>query len=268
VTSWQVRSLGTRCRVAPGADGAGDERHDWNVVDQPGPARPDPVLYPDVARVGDLPRALQAEFDTAGVAARAQHVPEPSWRYVGAQVSDAERKADVVMGIRERVFCLQFWARGVCMASGTTDDFPAAAAAMHAWQSGTRVRQLVSTWPFLGTDGFAEAYERGDADAIDYRWRQYLDNPHREPHLAQLHPFIAMAFRESRLRALLPLTSHEVLGFSRTVGYPYSGDCPWIAALDDGRYLVETAEGRALGTADAAGSVALAVTALGEEPTR
>ena len=239
-----------------------------SVVDQRGPARPDPVLYPDVARLGDLPSALQAEFDTAGVASRAQPVPEPGWRYLGAQVSDADRRADVVMGIRERVFCLQFWARGVYMASGTTDDLPAVAAVMHAWQSGTRVRQLVSTWPFLDTDGFAEAYERSDADAIDYRWRQYLDNPHREPHLTQLHPFLALAFRESRLRVLLPLTSHEVLGFSRTVGYPHSGDCPWVAALNDGRYQVTTVQGRELGTADAAGSVALALAALAEEPTQ
>jgi hypothetical protein len=249
-------------------DGAGGEGHDGSVVDQRGPSRPDPVLYPDVARVGDLACALQTEFDTAGAASRAQHVPEPGWRYVGAQVGDADRKADVVMGIRERVFCLQFWARGVYMASGSTDDLPAVAAAMHAWQSGVPVRHLVATWPFLSTDDFAEAYERSDADAIDYRWRQYLDNPHREPYLARLHPFLAIAVREPRLRALLPLNSHEVLGFSRTVGYPHSGDYPWVAALDDGRYQVTTADGGALGTADAAGSVTLVLTALGEDRAR
>src|SRR5262245_33553058 len=185
-----------------------DAGHDESVSDQNGPARPDPALYPDIAPAGDLRSALQAEFDATGLAPQAQHVASPGWRYVAAEVRNAERNADVCMGIHERVFCLQFWARGVLMADGTTGELPAVAAAMHAWQSGVRVRQLVSAWPFLSTNEFAEAYERGDAEAIENVWQQYHHNTPPARQLTRLHPFIALAFDQPRLRALLPYTSH------------------------------------------------------------
>jgi hypothetical protein len=137
---------------------------------------------------------------------------------------------------------------------------------MHAWQSGIRVAQLVSSWPFLSTNGFAEAFERSDAEAIDYKWRRYHDDNSDAFQLTRLRHFIAMAFNEPRLRALLPYTSHEVLTFSRTVGYPYSQDCPQVHPVDNNRYLIKTADGRELGTADAAGSVALVLAALDERP--
>ncbi|SCL44506.1 hypothetical protein GA0070606_0323 [Micromonospora citrea] len=232
------------------------------MSDQRGRAGPDPVPYPDIARAGDLRRALQGQFDAAGLACRARHVSSPGWRHVAARVVGVERDADVVTGIGERAFCLRLRARGVGMARGTTVELSGVAAAMHAWQSGVRLRQLVSAWPFLRTDGFAEAYERGDAEAIGHRWRQYHEDPSQARQLTRLRPFVAHAFREPRLRALLPYTSHRTLRFSRTVSLPYSDDCPFVEPLRDGRYLVRAADGRELGTADAAGGVALVLAAL------
>lgn len=61
----------------------------------------------------------------------------------------------------------------------------------------------------------------------------------------------------------MPFTSRWTLGFSRTVGYPCSGDCPWVEPLDGDRYLVTAADRRReLGTADAARSVALVLARL------
>ena len=45
----------------PGAGGDAGPGH------QRGPAGPDPVLYPDIAQAGDLRRALQDQFDAAGL---------------------------------------------------------------------------------------------------------------------------------------------------------------------------------------------------------
>jgi hypothetical protein len=196
------------------------------VSDQHGPTGPVPALYPDIAQAGDLRRALQDHFDAASLACRAHHVSSPGWRYVAAKVTSIERDADVVMGIRERVFSLQFWARGVRMARGTTAELSAAAAAMHAWQSGVRVRRLISAWPFLNTNGFPDAYERSEAEAINYRWRQYHDG-YQARQLTRLRPFITHAFREPRLRALLPYTSHWTLRFSRTVSVRTATTAPW-----------------------------------------
>ncbi|MEU8421096.1 DUF6193 family natural product biosynthesis protein [Micromonospora sp. NPDC048835] len=228
---------------------------------QRGPSRPDPVLYPDVALAGSLVRTLQVEFDQ--IAPFVQALPEasPGWRFTGARVRDDDRIATVLMGSHERVFLVEFWAQGVCLARGETDDLPAVAAAIRTWQSGARVRALGSAWPFVTFGPLAEAHERGEA--AEYTWRRYHENPQRAPHLRRLHSFIAVAVREPRLRRLMPFTSHGTLGFSRTVGHPYSGDCPWVEPLEDDRYLVKAPDRRReCGTGDAARSVALVLAGL------
>lgn len=225
-------------------------------------ARPDPALYPDVAMFGSLQNALQAELDRIQEAVVVLAERPPGWRYVGARVENDRRDTSVLMGIQERVFLMQFWDRGVCMARGSTDDLRAVAGAARTWQAGVRVRELGSAWPFVSFGGFAEAVERGEAN--EYKWQRYYENPRRAPQLIPLQPFIAIAIGEPRLRALLPFTSHQTLGFSRTVGYPYNGDCPWVTPVDGERFVVKSADGRVLGTADAVGSVALVLAALDE----
>ncbi|RKN41416.1 DUF6193 family natural product biosynthesis protein [Micromonospora endolithica] len=176
-------------------------------------------------------------------------------------MKDGERSATALVGSRERVFLMQFWARGVCMARGNTDDLHAVAGAMRTWQSGARVRELGSEWPFVTFSPLAAAHERGEA--AECTWRRYHENARRAPQLLRLHSFITVAIHEPRLRQLMPFTSHWNLGFSRTVGYPYSGDCPWVEPLDGDRYRVTAADRRReLGTADAARSVALVLAEL------
>jgi hypothetical protein len=220
------------------------------------------LLYPDIAAAGSLQNALQAELDHSGPGVEVLSEPSPGWRYLAARVDDGQRHTTVVMGIQERVFVMQFWAEGVCMADGSTDTVAAVAGAVRTWQSGALVRQLNAAWPFVSFGGLAEAHERGEA--AEYKWQQYYEDSRQAPQLAGLHSFIAVAIHEPRLRSLLPFTSHGVLGFSRTVGYPFSGDCPWVVPLDDDRYLVKASDGRELGVADPAGSVALVLAALDE----
>jgi hypothetical protein len=230
---------------------------------QPGAGRagrPDPVLYPDIARLGSLQDALQAELDQASH--RLTVLPEraPGWRDVGARVEDLNRSTSIVMGIQERAFIMEFWSAGVCMARGTTQDLPAAAGATHLWQSGARVRELNVAWPFVRFGGLAEAHERGEA--AEYTWQHYHQNPRQAPHMVRLHAFIALAIHEPRLRELLPFTSRGTLGFSKTPGYPYSGGYPWVTPVGVDRYLVTGPDGGELGTADAAGGLALVLAAL------
>ncbi|MCG5442703.1 DUF6193 family natural product biosynthesis protein [Micromonospora sp. NIE79] len=211
--------------------------------------------------MGSLSAILQTGF--AGVAPLRRALPEsaPGWRFVGARVQDGERTATALMGGGERVFLMQFWARGVCLARGDTDDLHAVAGAMRAWQSGSRLRELGHEWPFVAFSPLASAHERGEG--AEYTWRQYHRNTWRASHLLRLHSFITVAIHEPRLRRLMPFTSHGTLGFSRTVGYPYSGDCPWVEPLDGDRYRVTAADRRhEWGTADAARCVALVLAGL------
>lgn len=146
------------------------------MADERGPARTDPDLDPDISRAGDLPTALQAQFDRIGSPARSEHVSAAGRRHVAASVSGPKRHADVVMGLEERAFCLQLWTRGVLMCSGATGELAALAGAVHDWQSGLPISDLTAAWRFLESNGFAEAFERGEAEAIDYVWHRYRDN--------------------------------------------------------------------------------------------
>lgn len=218
------------------------------MPDRGDPAGPDLVHYPDVAAAGDLRAALQNTFETAGVPLRALHVSSPGWRRAGAEVRAGDRHVDVVLALNERVFTLQFWMRGVLMARGSTHDLTDAAGAIAMFLSGTGVRQFGASWPFASVSGFAEAFERGEPDAIDYRWGQYLDGPPAR-HMLGLRDFLAAAAGEPRLRALFPFTSHQDLGFRRAVRETQSRALAWVRPFGDGQYLIADADRRQLYTA-------------------
>ncbi len=189
----------------------------------------------------------------------------PGWRYVGARIGDAHRHTNVVMGIRERAFTMDFWlSSGVRMAHGNTPALPMVAAATQAWQSGVPVRDLNAAWPFVRFSELAEAHERGEA--VEYTWQRHHDNPQQAPHLARLHTFIALAIQEPRLRALLPFTSMGTLSFSNTPGYPHTGDNPRVTPIGEDRYRITRPDGQDLGTADATGSLALVLADLPHTP--
>ena len=230
------------------------------VAEPGGPARPEPTLYPDVAAAGSLQHALQAELDQADPRLIALPERAPGWRYVGARIEDACRNTNIVMGALERVFTMEFWAGGVCMARGNTPDLPAVAGATYVWHSGARVRELNTVWPFVRFHALAEAHERGEA--AEYTWQHYYHNPRQAPHLTRLHTFIALAIHEPQLRALLPFTSMGTLGFSRTPGYTRGNDYPRVHPVGEDAYRVKGPDGRELGTTDAAGSLALVLAAL------
>jgi hypothetical protein len=245
------------------------------------------VHYPDVAAAGDLRTALQAELDASGRPLRALHVSSPGWRRVGAEVRAGDRHADVLLARDERQFLLNCWMRGVHMADGRTDDLGDVAAAIAVFLSGVGVRALVAAWPFVRTWGFAEAFERGEPDAITYRWRQYLElPPARARHLVDLHEFLTAAACQPRLRALFPFTSHQDLGLRRSVLPLETLALAWVRPFVAGQYLIADADRRqlyspgpvrrtlwgeepvpgALGPANAHESVALMLTVLDRQP--
>ena len=91
-------------------------------------------------------------------------------------------------------------------------------------------------------------------------WRGYLDPNPRARHLIRLRDVLEAAYAEPRLRALLPFTSHEALGFRTTIGS--SGPTLGISVVPHGddRYRV-VQHGCELGITDSAGAVALVLSA-------
>ena len=217
------------------------------------PEGPDPSLYPDIIAAGDLRTALQNLFDAAGVALTVEHPGSPGWRHVGAVVRGDDGHALVTGALYERSFMLECYRRGVVMARGSTADLAETATAIATYCSGAPVRDLLAACPYLESTGFAEAFERGEAEAIEYTWRRCTTPPwSRRPPWAGLQDFLVAAAKEPRLRALFPFTSHEFLGLRpsprRDVHTP---SVAWARPVGDGRYLVSSDDdSRALALVD------------------
>jgi hypothetical protein len=90
--------------------------------------------------------------------------------------------------------------------------------------------ELVAACPFLGSVALAEAKERGDER--EYSWLELYENPTASKVAARLAPFIALAMREPRLRALRPYTSMWTLRFSNTPTWPFTGTHPDVTPVD------------------------------------
>ncbi|GIE77302.1 hypothetical protein Aph02nite_32520 [Actinoplanes philippinensis] len=88
-----------------------------------------------------------------------------------------------------------------------------------------------------------------EAEMIGERWRRLLDvPPGRAPHLHDLHDFLTAAAAEPRLRALCPFTSHQDLGFRRSVAETPSRALAWVRPFGEGRYLIAGPDRRGLHT--------------------
>ncbi|SNY68683.1 DUF6193 family natural product biosynthesis protein [Paractinoplanes atraurantiacus] len=80
---------------------------------------------------------------------------------------------------------------------------------------------------------------------------------------ARLAPFLALAFREPRLRELRPYTSHWTLLFSRTAEWPFTRTGPAVAPTSTpGRFVVDSRKGHPSPEIGAATALHLVLTHL------
>ncbi|MBO3743188.1 DUF6193 family natural product biosynthesis protein [Actinoplanes flavus] len=201
-------------------------------------AAPDPLHYPDIVAAGDLRTALQARFEESGVPLRAEVPSSPGWIRVGARVETGDRQVTVLMAVDDRAFLLDFWMRGVAMARGRTADLGEVAAGIGTFLSGAAVAVLGATHGFVTYGEFAEAFERGEPEAIALTWRRFLaKDGTAPPHRRGLDGFLRAAAEEPRLRALYPFTSHWDFGLRPGVADAASRAVAWVRPVGD-RYLV------------------------------
>ena len=218
--------------------------------------------YPDVVAVGDTCCAWQVEFDRLGMAVRVRP-REGVDLYQTATVESGERRADLLLSRSERSFYLALRVGAFTLLQGYASDLMMAARAALLWLSGARPGQVAAVWPFLGSVALAEARERGDRR--ESRWLWLYENHCADPVGARLHAFVALAFHEPRLRALMPYTSHWVLRFSRTP-WPFSGSYPAIVpGRGPGRYIVHASGGRVFDETDETGALRLVLADLPDD---
>jgi hypothetical protein len=212
-------------------------------------------LYPDVIAAGGLVNALQNALLALGSTLT---VTGPGERFpvAYARAESGVRFSQVYIAAHERLFLLDFWARGVVLAHGSTPNLAEAATAINRWvgSAGTST-ELAAAFPFVVVKPAAAFFER--AEEVECRWRDYLANiGDRFPELAT---FVRAAYRRPELRQLFPYTSFNSFCFSRCTGYPYTGDTPMVVPTTDGQYEVRGRIGEVLGRGDADAAVQLVI---------
>jgi hypothetical protein len=210
------------------------------------------ALYPDVARAGGLLAVIRSRLPTLVF-------EDPSgceWNSCGTEVGD--RSINAGLGIEERAIVGQVWEAGVCLGSYQTGSLDEVVRVFGLWLlKGASVSRLGEE-PIVDLRPDALAHEQGPAAYVEYRWNELAVHPWN-PRVGEM---ARAAMEEPSLRALLPYTSHHVLNFSRSTGYPFSFDCPSIDPLEDGSFEVTHRDGTVIGTGDARQAAALAAAHL------
>jgi hypothetical protein len=239
-------------------------------------------FYSDVTEAGGLGSALQTQLKTIGSPLDVKR-PDPEvtklipfdWEVV----KHKQRSSQVQIAAHQRLFMLDFWDRGVCLARGSTPLLPEVAEVIDAWIAReVSTAELQQRFPFVGVDPSAESHEQGAAAEVEQKWQTLYRQVKNEESRLVLVPLVERAMEVPVLRQLFPFTSLFTLRFSRCTGYPFFVDCPsvcpsrWLphpaagpipeqrAALGPAKlYTVIDSKGHFLGEGDAAEAIELIV---------
>jgi hypothetical protein len=237
--------------------------------------------YSDVTEAGGLGRAIQAHLKAIGsrlcVKKSAQDfsgVIPFDWEVV----QEKQRFSQIKIAKHQRLFMLDFWDQGVCLAHGTTPLLSKVAEVIDAWiAEETPTDELQRQFPFVGVDPRSDSHGQGATAEVDQKWEELYKQTKNDGSKGDLAPLIEKAMQVPVLRRLFPFTSLSSLFFSRCTGYPFSGDCPcacpssravWQGYLTPEQrarlcptkaYTVADSKGQFLGEGDAAEAIELIV---------
>jgi hypothetical protein len=237
-------------------------------------------FYGDVADAGGIGPAIQAQLKAIRSPLCVEKAdPDFSallpfdWEVVQRQ----QRFSQIKTAKHRRLFMLDFWDRGVCLAHGTTPLLPEVAEAINAWVAReVCTGELQRLFPFVAVESTAELHEQGAAAEVERKWQALCSHFKSDESKVVLVPLVEKVMEVPVLRRLFPFTSLDWLCFSRCTGYPFSGDCPSVcstrlrfaprptpeqrATLGPPRpYTVADSKGHFLGEGDAAEAVELIV---------
>jgi hypothetical protein len=230
-------------------ESAGEDREAW--FDE---------LYPDLRAAGGLHVSLQSRLPRVVLN---PPVPHPFLRpdandHAGAAAG--ERSIGVGLGCEQRVFVGEFWEAGVRLGNYKSTSLGDVADLFERWlTSGELASRLSgSDTTELRPAEWALDYEQGPEAYVAFWWENSLQYPYD----ARVRPMVEAAAQVPVLRGLRPYTSHNVLRFSRSIGYPFSDDCPWITPEDAGLYSVTDVSGSVVGSGSAREAALLAASLL------
>ena len=191
-------------------------------------------LYSDVTEAGGLGPAIQTQLKAIGSPlCVTKEAPELAglFPFAWERVEQKQRSSQISIAKHKRLFMLDFWDRGVCLAHGSTPLLPKIAEAINAWiAKEVSTGELQQQFPFVGVEPKAESHEQGAAAEVEQKWQALYSHFKSDESKLALAPLIERVMEVPVLRRLFPFTSLDSLCFSRCTGYPFSGDCPSVCS--------------------------------------
>ncbi len=192
-------------------------------------------LYPDL-KEQSLSTLIQDALTRIGSAlsvSSSDTLPQGFPAY--AHVEASGRSSQIYIASGYRLFLVDFWSKGVQLATGQSPDVHDVASAIDHWiSSRPSSADLAASFGFVSPADKAVDFEQGRA--VERTWETYLDWVPKE--FPELTAFVRRAYETPRLRQLFPFTSLSRFCFSRCTGYPYTTDCPIVWSTSAGRYTV------------------------------
>ncbi|WP_433319542.1 DUF6193 family natural product biosynthesis protein [Micromonospora sp. CA-269861] len=190
-------------------------------------------LYPEVLAAGSLAASLDAVAADHGLSLGSVRALEWSSPLTWASVLSGSSVRDdltVSASTDERRFRIEGWGQGIQLIAGTTGDLVEVVRAAHDWRAGMPLHGIRRSVPFVMLTRRGEVVEHGPARVVaaEWQWLRQRSEEIDQPHYQAL---IEAAYNEPRLRQLYPYTSHSVLNFSTTTGYPFSPSPVSLGAL-------------------------------------
>ncbi|MBB5868417.1 hypothetical protein F4553_001796 [Allocatelliglobosispora scoriae] len=207
-------------------------------------------LYADVAAYGSLGAALQAVASAAGISLDVvASERQPLHSATVPSATPLRKGLGITAGAVERVWIISGWSQGISSISGSTTDLAEVVKAAQAWSGGAPLRDIQLAAPFVEVTRRGEAAELGPEYIVTGEWDRLLREAD-EANWPEYRALIMAAYAEPRLRQLYPYTSHWMLRFSTTTGYPFSPDIVCLTASEDSTFTVrENWMGPTIGTA-------------------
>lgn len=233
----------------------------------------DKTFYPDIAEAGSLYVAISKSLSDLGSNLVAEG-KEVNKFLVYAMVKGGSRSSQIYIAAGKRLFLFDFWSKGVLFGNASCENVLDIARSIHAWiEDELPIEKMSSLFTFFSPSEDGKAYEAGIY--VEHQWQSLLEtwkisrNPFKIRNRKGLLSFLSMnllhkvrfmdgyftylfrsnkkyspiplikaAMKRPELRRLFPFTSLNTLCFSRTTGYPFTNDCPKVAAKGNGKYCV------------------------------
>lgn len=202
-------------------------------------------MYFEIEKHGNINKALNLEFEKIKSPLRVQEdEPMDKIPLTYASVVNGNKFSQIYLAAKEKIYLVDFWRNGVCLANGQTNEINELVQAIDYWLlKDITTKELSEKFSIVQPNEKAKAFDENRE--VEYAWNLYL----QDENFKELKEFVAIAKEDEIIGKLFPFTSLMRLCFSRCTGYPYTNDTPIVISIpyENGKYEVRFPEDTTIG---------------------